>query len=74
MRFLPRNSRARWKVAGWLNRLPGMCWANLVSWVLYDNPLRDTRQDWLCRKDAAECGVCYCGRIDPAGLTTRAAP
>lgn len=72
-RVLATGSRARWKVAGILNRLPGMCWANLVSWVLYSKPLRETRQDWACRQDAASCGTCYCGKIDPAGATKREA-
>lgn len=73
MRILARNSRARWKVAWLLDRLPGMCWANLVSWVLYDERLRDTRQDWMCRQGVARCGTCYCGKVDPAGATRSAA-
>lgn len=74
MKLLPRNSKARWRVAAWLDRLPGMCWAQLVSWVLFDTRLRDTRQTYGsgCRPDAERCGVCYCGRIDLIGATKRA--
>lgn len=70
--LLPRNSKARWTVARWLDRLPGMCWAQLVSWVYTDEPLRNTRQTNNgvdCRTDAERCGVCYCGRIDLIGAT-----
>jgi hypothetical protein len=74
--LLTRNSRARWTVARWLNRLPGMCWAQLVGWAMGDDRLRDTTQAYTvggvnCRTDAARCGTCYCGRIDPAGATKR---
>jgi hypothetical protein len=75
---LPRDSKARWTVAAWLNRLPGMCWAQLVGWVLFDARLRDTAQRYSaggvnCRADAERCGTCYCGRIDLIGATKRPA-
>ena len=61
--------KARWKIADVLNRLSGTCWANIVSWALGSRPLiafdgeGDVRQDSLCRRDAARCGRCYCGKI-----------
>lgn len=77
MNVLPRDSRARWTVARLLDRLPGMCWAQLVGWVYGGTRLRDTRQTYQsggvdCRTDAQRCGVCYCGRIDLIGATKRA--
>lgn len=71
MKVLTTGSGARWKVAGLLNRLPGMCWSQLVDWVLGTVRLRETRQSDVCRSDAARCGTCYCGTIDPAGATKR---
>jgi hypothetical protein len=56
------DSRARWAVARWLNRLPGMCWANLVGWALDHRELRHTRQDSVCVSDTELNGVCYCGK------------
>ncbi len=60
--------RWRWRIAGLLNRLPGQCWADLVSWAL---PGRDSRNPWspidsMCRRDFASNGSCYCGKLrDP---------
>ena len=65
--------KLRWRIAGVLNRLPRTCWANLVSWALGSTPLysrhhdNDVRQDWICRKDAAASGRCYCGKIERPG-------
>lgn len=64
------QNRVRWTVAHNLNRLPWTCWANLVSWALHSRPLvdrhgdGDIRQDSICRSDAANCGRCYCGKIE----------
>lgn len=58
------STRLRWRTASVLNRLPGMCWANLVSWAMCSNTLRETRQDWMCRSDTADTGRCYCGRLN----------
>lgn len=55
--------RARWRIADLLDRIPGLCWANLVSWVLRQRDIRDTRQDWMCREDADNCGRCWCGKL-----------
>jgi hypothetical protein len=67
-----RLDRLRWRVAYALNRIPGMCWANLVSWALRYRSLRETRQDWMCRSDTARNGCCYCGKV--TGLDADAAP
>lgn len=56
----------RWWIADQLNRLPGQCWPNLVSWALdWD---REKRSPWspvdsVCRRDAAVNGTCYCGKL-----------
>lgn len=55
--------KLRWIAASLLNRLPGMCWANLVGWALRRQTLRHARQDWACRIDAAENGSCLCGQL-----------
>lgn len=63
------QNRVRWAVASHLNRIPGTCWANLVSWALHRGPLLDRhgdgdiRQNSTCRKDAADNGSCYCAKI-----------
>lgn len=66
------RNRPRWALADALNRLPGTCWANLVSFALHSAPLidrkgeSDIRQDDMCRSDAARNGRCYCGKIGGA--------
>jgi hypothetical protein len=63
------QNRVRWNIAYALNRLPRTCWANLVSWAMRSRPLigrhgdGDIRQDWMCRRDAADNGHCYCGKL-----------
>jgi hypothetical protein len=60
-----------------VNRLPGQCWANLVSWVLAD---RRERREWYarerlpwrpidrwCRSDLDRVGCCYCGKLRKDG-------
>ncbi|PXY27408.1 hypothetical protein [Prauserella muralis] len=66
-------AKARWRLAYALNRLPGMCWTNLVGWVLRSCRLRETRQDWLCRRGVAESrdGRCYCGKLQRPGGDAR---
>lgn len=63
--------RLRWWIADQLNRLPGQCWADLVSWAL-SWPGGEKRPLWspagdACRQDAAECGTCYCGKLRAGG-------
>lgn len=60
-------SRLRWRTAYALNRLPGLCWANLVSWALGSAPLRETPIDSVCRYDIARTGTCYCGKLRTPG-------
>jgi hypothetical protein len=59
--------KSRWWIATQMDRLPGQCWADLVSWALsWDGG--EKRALWspqgaMCRRDAAECGTCYCGKL-----------
>jgi hypothetical protein len=63
------QNRVRWTAASWLDKVPGTCWANLVSWALHSRPLLDrhgdgdVRQDWMCRHDVARNGACYCHKL-----------
>jgi len=61
-----RKSRLRWWVASQLNRMPGQCWADLVTWALRWK--FEARHPWrpvtgTCREDAARTGACYCGKV-----------
>lgn len=65
-----RRDRWRWRVAGWADRLPGQCWADLVSWALRTPDYRlivGTRRRLMCWEDPER--RCYCGKatrqIDP---------
>lgn len=71
-----RNDGWRWRVAALADKLPGQCWADLVSWALrhheddHDTPFWDAvrrvplrRQTDSCRSDFARNGVCYCARL-----------
>jgi hypothetical protein len=58
-----RHAALRWQLASHLNRLPGMCWANLVSWALRSISITETRQDWICRADFDANGCCYCTKL-----------
>ncbi|MEU4570811.1 hypothetical protein [Micromonospora sp. NPDC023956] len=59
----PLTQRLRWRIAHLINRLPGQCWANLVSFALRDRRSPWQPMDSMCRADAARCGACYCGKI-----------
>jgi hypothetical protein len=70
--------RLKWRVADLTNSLfhRRQCWADLVSWVIDTERTRDTglraRLPWrpitqMCRRDAAECGRCYCGKLAADG-------
>lgn len=63
--------RWRWQVAHLLNRLPGTCWADLVSWVWGARRLPWAPVTSACRADAAACGRCYCGQIGADGKPYR---
>lgn len=76
---MKRIEGLKWWIASQLNRLRSQCWADLVSWVL------DTRHGgtdlrgrlpWrpisgMCRRDAEECGRCYCGKLASDGTVLR---
>jgi len=72
-----RRAKFRWRIAVLMNRLPGQCWADLVTWAI-DTPrtrkiLGNPRHPWrpvtsTCRSDAAGNDACYCGKIrNPGG-------
>jgi hypothetical protein len=64
----------RWQVAYLLNRLPNQCWADLVTWALGWHK-GEKRTPWspmrMCRRDMAETGTCYCGKIRAEDLQER---
>lgn len=66
-----RPARLRWWVATQLNRLPGQCWADLVTWALGWHK-GEKHTPWspvtsVCRRDLAANGGCYCGKLRPPG-------
>ncbi|HRD59364.1 hypothetical protein [uncultured Nocardioides sp.] len=62
-----RTVKWRWRTAGWLNRLPRTCWANIVSWALGSRPIwdremgDDIRRSPMCFEPGQE--RCYCGKF-----------
>lgn len=64
--------RARWRIAHLLDKRPGQCWADLVSWAI-DGPVGcrrrgDSPLPWrpvraLCRQISPPNDRCYCGKI-----------
>ena len=70
------TERLRWRIARLLDRLPGQCWADLVTWALNDDP--DEHKIWkpsspmgsTCREDAARVGSCYCGKLSQDPICT----
>jgi hypothetical protein len=72
-----RNTK--WRIAH-LRNTRTQCWADLVMWVLNDEPVRDIGLlsafphrpiTDMCRKDAAACGRCYCGKLAADGTVLR---
>lgn len=63
--------KLRWRIATLLDKLPGQCWADLVSWVYHDrrdDPGYRWASPWSpigqsCRNDFARNGACYCGKL-----------
>jgi len=57
------RDRARFAIAGLVNRLPGQCWADLVMWAMRRD---DSKLPWSpspsCREDMERTGCCYCGK------------
>jgi hypothetical protein len=74
------RERLRWWLAVQINKLPGQCWANLVSWALAGRNERRERYlrerlpwrriDNVCRSDLARVGCCYCGTLRAAVAPT----
>lgn len=71
--------RLKWRIADLVN-FRTQCWADLVSWVLDDERIRDTGIraklpirpiTETCRKDALACGRCYCGKLSADGGVLR---
>lgn len=66
------TAKLRWRIAFLLGRLPGQCWADLVTWAL-DTPhtrkrLGNPRHPWrpagvTCRYPPGPS--CYCGKFRP---------
>jgi hypothetical protein len=72
-----RRERLRWRLAYLLNRVPWVCWADLVSWVMQTHPAlsrsllecgsRSCREEARTHRDRA----CYCGKFrQPADTLT----
>jgi hypothetical protein len=61
-------------IADLIDRLPGQCWTSLAMWsmsTVREDPVPWKPQDWMCRKDAARNGRCYCGKLAADGSTLR---
>lgn len=59
------RKRVRWFVARTVDRLPGQCWADLVSWAHRSEKGLPWAPQRTCRTDLVD-GVCWCGKIQPA--------
>jgi hypothetical protein len=69
----PLRERLRWLVAYLLNRSRRVCWTELVVWAMATrdeqrskrkrHPLRAAVGTGACREDAAQTGVCFCGKF-----------
>jgi len=54
----------RWDVARQLDEAhPEWCWANLGTWALGWNRLREAKDIEVCRRDCAANGACWCGKL-----------
>ncbi|MFI2663695.1 hypothetical protein [Micromonospora carbonacea] len=60
---MSRVEHLRWRIAALIDRLPGQCWAKVADWPLGHRRWPWARIDDVCRRDAARCGGCYCGRL-----------
>jgi hypothetical protein len=66
MSALPEGSRLRWKLYGWLCKLPNICPARAHSVLIWRTD-RDPRIDDVCRRDCENNGVCWCGKLRALG-------
>jgi hypothetical protein len=55
--------KLRWRIACLMDRLPGQCWPNLVSFALGFRRSPWQPVDDVCRSDAAVNGSGYCGKL-----------
>lgn len=69
------SERLRWWLFGKLAKVPGVCNASIGCWAAWDDleQVRDGR--WrvspMCRRDAADNGRCWCGKVSaptPVGV------
>ena len=65
LRVKARYWFSRWPIADLLNRSDKHCWADLVTWALDGEDLREQLgHGWACQNDAkAAGGACYCGKF-----------
>lgn len=68
--FTPKRDGERWRRAALVDKLPGMCWSDLVDWSLQGRRprderirLRDCRVSDMCRGDFDVMARCYCGKL-----------
>jgi hypothetical protein len=69
----PWRERVRWWVANVLSQSRHTCWTELVVWAMATrdeqrskrkrHPLRAAVGTAACREDAAQTGVCFCGKF-----------
>ena len=80
--MVDRIEHLKWRTAMLVNRLfhRRQCWADLVSWVLDTERVRDTglaaKLPWRpigpsCYLDAEAAGRCYCGKVGADGVVLR---
>ena len=62
-----RRPSLRWRVAYLANRLPGRCWADLVSWALRSDGASLWSPNRRCHADLNRHGDCYCGKLRKPG-------
>jgi hypothetical protein len=72
--FTPKRDGGRWRRAYAIDKLPGMCWSDLVDWAMQGRRprderirLRDCRVDDVCRGDFDVMESCYCGKVKRTG-------
>lgn len=58
-----RIERIRWRVWSAVSKLPGVCPASAHSRIVMGVRDRPVRIDSMCTRDAADNGVCWCGKV-----------
>lgn len=73
-------SRWRWNIAHWIDKRRDVCWADLVTWILWDAEKRQDDPEGeptlrpLLQERAAYCRSldgCYCGKYVAGERQTR---